>query len=130
MKKVMQTKFGQKQGNCFQAAVASLFELELDQVPDFCNLYKSEEEWFGKFVQWLNKKGLSAIMISTDIDDINRPNYKDCYLLVGGVNQDSTNHEVVYCNSMIAHDPNPNTKKFTPRDVILIFKQNPRFLGD
>lgn len=35
MKKAYQTTVDKNHGNCMQAAIASLFELELDQVPNF-----------------------------------------------------------------------------------------------
>lgn len=125
MQKVYQTKFGKSGGNCFQACVASLFELELNEVPDFCN--NDKEHWMEDVIRWLNKRGLSAVLIDTKTieGDFWPKNYKDTYLLVGGKNQDGVDHEVIYYNGDIAHDPNPKTKSFTPGDMILIFLMNP-----
>lgn len=38
MKKIYQTIVSQENGNCMQAAIASLFDLELDEVPNFIQL--------------------------------------------------------------------------------------------
>jgi len=35
MKKVFQTRVSKENGNCAQAVIASLFELRLEEVPDF-----------------------------------------------------------------------------------------------
>lgn len=44
-----------QKGNCFQAAVASIMELPLDEVPNFIEF--SDDEWFGKFIAFLDSKG-------------------------------------------------------------------------
>lgn len=36
MKPAMQTKFGEYEGDCFAACIASLFELPIEDVPDLC----------------------------------------------------------------------------------------------
>lgn len=43
MTKVFQDKFGRGEGNCMQAAVASLFDMELHEVPHFLLM---KEDWF------------------------------------------------------------------------------------
>jgi hypothetical protein len=130
MKPIMQTKFGKEEGNCFQASVASLFELKLDEVPDFCNIYRDDEEhWFREFVLWLGQWRMSAIMIDTDKTDLKtRPNYQDCFLLVGAARVDGVEHSIIYYNGDLVHDPNPNSGKLKIRDVILIFHKNPKEL--
>jgi hypothetical protein len=54
-----QTKFGDH-GNCFAACIASLFELPLDDVPDFCSL---PPDWWRGLQDWLKRKGLCAIEV-------------------------------------------------------------------
>jgi len=123
MKKVYQTKYGRKEGNCFQAALASLFELKFDDVPDFCNIYSTEtEEWYEKFVEWLNERGYSSIPLSLDDEmGLNRPNYKNCILLVTGKNKDNVNHCVLYRNGKPIHNPNKKCHGIKPKTVDLIF---------
>lgn len=50
MKAIDQTTFG-KEGNCFAASLASVLELPLDSVPNFCVAYPSD--WFAKTNEWL-----------------------------------------------------------------------------
>ena len=124
MKKVYQTRFGEKEGNCFPAALASLFELPLEEVPDFCNIYSTEtDEWYEKFVEWLNGFGFTSLPV--DVDDLNRPNYKDCYLLVTGKNSDNINHCVIYKNGKVVHNPNKKSKGIKPKIIDLIFPLDP-----
>lgn len=125
MKKIFQTKYGKEKGNCFQAALASLFELKLNDVPDFCNIYSTEtEEWYEQFIKWLRRKGYSSL--SVEADDLNRLNYKDCYLLITGKNKDDVNHCVIYRNGEVVHNPNKNCKGIKPKQIDIIFPLNPR----
>lgn len=123
MKPVFQTRYGDKKGNCFQAALASLFELELNDVPDFCNKYSTHtDEWYIQFLKWLNKQGYSS---TTIIDDLEHPRYKNCYLLVTGKNKDNVNHCVIYLNGKPVHNPNKNCKGIKPKTIDIIFPINP-----
>jgi hypothetical protein len=54
MKKVYQTIIDKSKGNCMQAAFASLFELELEQVPNFIEL---GEDWTKAFFTFLAEQG-------------------------------------------------------------------------
>lgn len=44
-----------QKGNCFQAAVASIMDLPLDEVPNFIEY--TDDEWFEKFINFVNSKG-------------------------------------------------------------------------
>jgi len=54
MKKVYQTIIDQNKGNCMQAAIASLFDLELEEVPDFKQF---GAEWHEPFLDFINSQG-------------------------------------------------------------------------
>lgn len=54
MKKVYQTIIDPGFGNCMQAAVASLFEEELENVPNFISF---GDEWWIEFVKYFESKG-------------------------------------------------------------------------
>jgi len=122
MKKVYQTKYGKNEGNCFQACVASLFEMSLEEVPNFC-WYEPIEKWYENFILWLHKKGFSAIPLQET--NINRPNYKNCFLIVSGKNQDGIMHSVIYKNGEPLFNPNKNCKGINPEMVDIIFPLNP-----
>ena len=126
MKKVYQNKFGAG-GNCFQACIASIFELSLEEVPDFCNEYKGEV-YYEQFVKWLNKRGFSALPVDANDDSgsLNRPNYKGCILMVGGKNNDDVMHSVIYKDGELVHNPNRKCKGIKPETIDIIFPLNPR----
>lgn len=44
-----------QKGNCFQAAVASIMDLSIDEVPNFIEY--SDDEWFEKFIGFLDERG-------------------------------------------------------------------------
>jgi len=54
MKKVFQTIIDPKIGNCMQAAVASLFDEDLEQVPNFISY---GDKWWWELKKYLRKKG-------------------------------------------------------------------------
>ena len=52
-------------GNCFQACVASLLDLPLDDVPHFCDC----NSWPMNFHRWLEDRGLTSVQFSQpDLD--------------------------------------------------------------
>ena len=62
MKFIKQTKFHIKdvsKGNCQQAAVASIFGLELDEVPNFIDY----ENFWGEYHKFINSKGYIDISV-------------------------------------------------------------------
>lgn len=126
---VYQTRFGERKnndekgGNCFQAALASLFELELDNVPDFCNLYPLEtDEWYYKYREWLNGRGYSVLSFTLfDGFNLNDPGLKGCYLLTTGPNHNGVSHCMIYKDGKPAHNPNGSCRGITPKTVDIIF---------
>lgn len=66
MKPVFQDKFGEKDGNCLQACVASIMEVPLESVPHFCLLAEGEGEsrdWFQIFSDWCVEQEVGMIFI-------------------------------------------------------------------
>lgn len=95
MTPVMQTHLGGPEativGNCMQAAVASLLDLELDDVPHF--VQESTEPW-DAFARWL----YPAEVVEVDGDTQGE-------LLVFGPTRGGTHHWVIYRDGQLAHDP-------------------------
>lgn len=56
---VHQTVFGNGKGNCFAAVIASILELPLEEVPNFCGDYG--DAWWEKTQEWLVLRGLYGI---------------------------------------------------------------------
>lgn len=63
MKRVQQTKFGDGEGNCLTACVASLLECEIDDLPDFSSFGK---EWHHRTAAILHARGFDSIFVDGD----------------------------------------------------------------
>lgn len=85
-------------GNCLTAAVASILELSLSEVPNF---HESEEGfWFG-FAKFLRERGFVFIEFHHNDPQL------DCYYLAHGKSP-RTDHSVVMRAGKLAHDPHPS----------------------
>lgn len=115
MKPVTQTKFGGEEGNCFAACVASVLELSIDDVPNFCGLYGPE--WFIKFDEWLRSQGYGALMLNPD----GGAPLHNCYYLIGGNGPRGFAHEVVGLNGKMVHDPHPSGDGLTDITDYIVF---------
>lgn len=125
MKKVFQTVIDRYHGNCMQAVVASLFELDLEDVPNFIE----EENWFWKMSDFYEERGYHLGCVNGDLEYLKR-----CARYDGGVNgyfdgtvnskifEGGTHAVVVDMDMNIVHDPNPNGVYLDckPEDVIAI----------
>lgn len=113
MKPVMQTRFGEGKGNCFQAAVASLMEIPLEDAPD---VWKNgpTTNWVDVVTSWAKAMGL--MWYETDAKESGA-----CYLLgctpgfrfiLSGVSPRGLRHAVVAemgrdWQPIVIHDPHP-----------------------
>lgn len=129
MKPVYQTKYGEGEGNCFQACLASIFELELEDVPDFCNVYPTKDNtWFNEYTKWLNGKGYSVLtfsLLENSSISLNGPQLRGCILLVSGKNKNKVQHCTIYRDGECIHNPNKNCTGIVPEYVDIIFPLNP-----
>ncbi len=121
MKKVYQTKYGEEHGNCYQACLASLLEIELCDVPDFCNLY-SADAWFLRLNIWLRQFGLATLCVEVDHTDIIiKEHLRDCYVIASGKTKEGVLHSVIWLNGKIVHNPNVNCAGIEPETTDIIF---------
>lgn len=100
MKPVDQTQFyvkGISHGNCLQAAVASLLELSLEEVPNFIE----QKHFWGSFRNFLKSKGYN-------LERIKLEDNPEEYYLVFGWSSRQVLHAVIYCGDKLAHDPHPS----------------------
>lgn len=63
MTPVKQTIIDDQRGNCFQACVASLLDLPLEQVPHFLEEAGEQKSVERPFKKWLDERGLEAIQL-------------------------------------------------------------------
>lgn len=113
---IKQTRFGgskdkpEEQGNCFQAALASIFEIPLEEAFDATTPELTDETWFAAFKEWLRPRGLSCIFL--DLRDV-EPGVQAYWWCLDGIHLgevDSVVHEgdghmVVVQNGEVVHNP-------------------------
>lgn len=112
MKPVFQTQFAGTQdapsdevGNCYQAAIASLLELELEDVPHFVAM---GDKWWEGTIKWMNErgKGVAWIPVGDGLEANLKPS--GYHLMSGGSPRGDFLHEVVALDGAVAHDPHPS----------------------
>jgi len=109
MKPVMQTLFYDKDGtgNYFEACIASIFEIDLKDVPNFHG-----EKWFTDFWEWLKVHGYTSYgsLCNEKIEDYEGG--VDGYFIIVGESPRGKHikggHAVVYKNGKMVHDPHPD----------------------
>ncbi len=102
MKPVYQDRFGGKEGNCMQAAIASILEVPMTEVPHFM-LYDTDD-WWEKYEDWTKQFGLQPIGI--DPNGVWKP--KGWHLIIGGSPRGEFDHVVVGFAGVAVHDPYPD----------------------
>lgn len=124
MKPVRQTKFGPDEGNCLPACIASIFEISLDDVPNF-HENQNDFGWLDRLNEWVARYGLSAICV----DATNDFRIDDAYVILSGKSpRGKFLHAVVWKDGKIIHDPHPdNTGLETWSDFIVFVVRDPAF---
>jgi hypothetical protein len=111
MKPVHQTKFGET-GNCLQACVASLLEVDLSEVPEF-----SVVSQFMLFMRFMRTHGMQPV--AYQIDNFHYP--YNAYYLLWGKSPRGINHSVVAYNGEIVHDPHPDSDGLDKIEMGVVF---------
>jgi hypothetical protein len=108
-------------GNCFQAAIASVLEMELDAVPHFAQLgceatiargvapedaFKNSSDWFYLLNDWLKPRGLSYIEFTEPENWSEAITSRLGYHLIVGLSPRGEHaHVVVGEAGRVVHDP-------------------------
>lgn len=130
---VTQTTFGERKGNCFAACVASVLELPLEEVPNFC-CENWDGEWYQAFKGWLRARGLDAICYAVldGGDEARAQIFRIACELRGvpwigsGPNPSGVLHSTVWLGDALVHDPNPSQAGITRLDdMVLIVSERP-----
>lgn len=90
-------------GNCMQAAIASLLDLPLDDVPHFAAI--EGDEWWSEFLTWARDLGYEVFVIDGDFPPIP--------LLLHGKSPRGVSHLVVGIGSTVVWDPHPSRDGLT-----------------
>ncbi len=140
MKKVFQTIIDVNHGNCEQAVIASIFELPLEDIPNFIE-YKKGKEFDKSLFGWLYKKGFSPCSIyksNYGLDKLKSIAKFDggyngyLHALVSSQTFENVMHAVVVDTELnIVHDPNPNqlALNLSPEDIISIIVLKDMIIG-
>jgi hypothetical protein len=118
---VTQTLFGREEGNCLAACVASILELDLADVPNFC-AGQSDGSWLRKLADWLAEQGMCSVHASfVDGDPGVVPAPEDLatmrawmklrrigFAIVSGYTTRGLSHSTVWFDGEIVHDPHPS----------------------
>lgn len=100
MKPVYQTVFGKPNGNCFQACVASILEMDLDDVPHVCK--GDNPEWMYDLNKWLLQFGLGALTVAFQDEAPIKHGY--C-CACGPCGPEGLKHSIVLKDFKLAHNP-------------------------
>ena len=119
---VMQTSFGED-GNCFEACVASILEIPLEEVVKLNNKGTiNGKHWQVVFNEWLNKRGLwSFAAIFDGNHSITEILEHAGYSIISGYSSRSLMHSTVWLGSKMVHDPHPSGNGIKkPEDIFVI----------
>lgn len=110
MKPVKQTRVG-KGGNCFSACIASIFEIELDEVPDLAPREDIEGPEQDKILNdWLIQFGLRFFSFRLHDKKYAEVLFKNVFHTICGTSprDPDLDHIVVGFNGEMIHDPHPD----------------------
>lgn len=107
MRFIDQTIFEKEKGDCFRACLASIFEFNIEKMPNFWELTQDSFEFWKLVNQWTSEfLGIKCILIS--INDETKFYIEDLLCIaIGKVERSGDEHAVVWKNGMI-HDPHPS----------------------
>ena len=115
MNKVFQTRFGghyaplENQGNCFQACVATVLQMPLEEAYD-CTGIQEEEHWFDDFNKWLSQYNLGCIFVEHSAEKpISGSAFKGIQIAecMRKTLYHGERHVVVIQDGQLLHDPHP-----------------------
>jgi hypothetical protein len=115
-------------GNCLSACLASILEIDIAGVPNFCAV--DHENWLLDCAKWLRDRFyLWPIMFSVTDDDAGERTKEYLaisggYYLAGVKSERGLKHQVVYRNGKLAHDPYPGGGQIIgePFDYMVFWK--------
>ena len=95
---ISQSRFGDPDGNCFEACVATITGIPLDDIPHFLG-----DDWYAEYRAWLTGKGWNLIWW-----DAGTGAEPPGIAIASGPSVRGLPHSVVYRDGALAHDPHPS----------------------
>jgi hypothetical protein len=98
-------------GDCHRACLASVLEINPDDIPHFGDPREVPGNWDHHQRRWLIARGYVPISMMFDGSELSDVLYSlhhlnpDTYCILGGSSRNGTGHSVVVCNGEIVHDP-------------------------
>ena len=129
MTPVYQTVIHKGHGNCMQATIASLFDLTLDEVPNFIEL---DCDWFNVMGKMYSDRGYDLccfnprgrIELVKEVLKVDKGVNGYWYASVASIffGNDVTHSVIIDKDLNVVHDPNPNNKGhvYKPEDILSI----------
>lgn len=95
-----------QRGNCLQAAIASVFELPLEDVPHFVG----HEDWWGELERWLRGRNIAVMWLPREqfANATMHAPWGAFMLATGKSPRGDYKHVVVWHDFEMAHDPHPS----------------------
>ena len=117
MKPVRQTAFGGDHGNCWSACIASVLEIPIEDVPNFC--VEQRARWWDATNDWLRARGLVCLNVNL-VGEFLIGGY---WIASGKSPRGAFDHSVVYLEDQMVHDPHPSNAGLDggPRQCSIIY---------
>lgn len=103
MKPVDQTMFGSLSGNCYPACLASILEIELGDVPNFC-----AQNWLARTEEWLRTEHDCTLLGFRPKGEGAFYCVPAMYHIIAGKSSRGLDHAVVGFQGKMVHDPHPS----------------------
>lgn len=131
MKPVMQTVTGTS-GNCMAACLASVLELPIEAVPNFCDAGPDDTDYWNACRAWLRQFGLGIITMTFTSPAQWRTLRLSGHHIVSGPSPriDGMHHATVWHKGAMVHDPHPDqTGILAPEDMCMLYLVEPTALA-
>lgn len=129
MKPVHQTKFGNTDGNCLAACIASILEVELESLPNFHG-----KDWQERWCEWLRPRGL--FLWRMDAPEGGFTEHPPGWTILSGQSPRAEElgeqwlHATVAFDGETVHDPHPDGRGVLTKSDFLFFQAiDPRLSG-
>ncbi len=112
---------GKQNGNCMNAAFASLLELDIENIPHFEDM--DDLKWYPSLLDWLESIGFHLMTFDHEF-------YPPCFFIANGLSPRGVEHSVVYKGVEMVHDPHPSRSGIDVSSVWILVPLDPAKYND